>query len=61
MVRGSRRVQVGDVVKKGQIIGLMGNTGRSFGAHLHFELHHGKWNPAKSNSIDPIGSGLIEW
>ena len=31
-------VQAGDTVEKGQIIGYVGNTGNSFGAHLHFEL-----------------------
>ena len=35
------RVRSGDNVEAGQIIGLAGNTGHSFGAHLHFEVRLG--------------------
>ncbi|UOY91971.1 SH3 domain-containing protein [Ectobacillus sp. JY-23] len=50
----SRSVKEGDTVKSGQILGYMGNTGNSFGQHLHFELHKGEWNISKTNAIDPL-------
>jgi murein DD-endopeptidase MepM/ murein hydrolase activator NlpD len=39
MQYGSSPLVVGDQVRVGDFIGLVGNTGTSYGAHLHFELH----------------------
>ncbi|MFT8323599.1 MAG: peptidoglycan DD-metalloendopeptidase family protein [Bacillus sp. (in: firmicutes)] len=50
----SRSVQAGESVSKGQQVGIMGNTGQSFGQHLHFEMHKGEWNASKSNAINPL-------
>lgn len=41
-------VSVGDVVTKGQAIAVMGSTGRSTGAHVHYEvIRHGQ-------QVDPL-------
>ncbi|MGM0863363.1 MAG: peptidoglycan DD-metalloendopeptidase family protein [Bacillota bacterium] len=50
----SRKVREGYYVKQGQPLGIMGNTGYSFGQHLHFELHKGRWDIHKTKAVDPL-------
>ena len=44
---GSLKVKVGDKVKRGQVVGLVGNTGNSTEPHLHFHV---------SDANSPLGS-----
>lgn len=41
-------IKVGSKVKAGSKIGEMGNTGRSFGSHLHYQIEDSEGNP-----VDP--------
>lgn len=48
LTHGSRVVEAGDWVEAGDPIGLVGNTGRSFGPHLHLEVRIG------GVAVDPL-------
>ena len=41
-------VKKGDTISRGQTIGLVGNTGRSTGSHLHYEIIH------NNKTLDPL-------
>lgn len=41
-------VKQGDTVARGQLIGLVGNSGRSTGSHLHYEIKY------RDKLIDPV-------
>jgi murein DD-endopeptidase MepM/ murein hydrolase activator NlpD len=55
---GSPRVKVGDRVRRGQVLGLVGNSGNSTEPHLHFHLSDGN-SPLGSEGV-PYGYETFE-
>jgi murein DD-endopeptidase MepM/ murein hydrolase activator NlpD len=53
----SIRVKVGDVIKKGTVIGQIGNSGKSSGAHLHFQISKFKV-PYKESGNSFLSEGI---
>jgi murein DD-endopeptidase MepM/ murein hydrolase activator NlpD len=50
----SRAVSEGQSVSRGQQLGMMGDTGRSYGQHLHFEIYEGEWTTDHRNAVNPL-------
>ncbi len=44
-------VTVGQTVKRGDMVGMMGSTGRSTGTHLHFEIRTSKGNSDPASAL----------
>jgi hypothetical protein len=42
------KARVGEMVKRGEVIGYVGSSGKSTGAHCHYEVH------IKGQPVDPI-------
>lgn len=46
-------VKVGDYVKQGDVIGRIGNSGNSYGAHVHFEIRVPGSDREYTDCVDP--------
>jgi murein DD-endopeptidase MepM/ murein hydrolase activator NlpD len=47
------RLKVGQKVGAGSVVGRVGQTGRAYGCHLHFEFWQGRWQMG-GRPIDPL-------
>lgn len=54
----SVRVQKNQQVRRGEQIGVEGDTGRSFGNHLHFEIRQSNQLWGFGGTIDPVSVGI---
>ncbi len=60
---GSLRVKLGDKVRRGQVLGLVGNSGNSTEPHLHFHIENGssplgaEGLPYSLASFEVVGNG----
>ncbi|QJI52465.1 endolysin [Psychrobacillus phage Perkons] len=51
----SIKVKLGQVVKRSQLLGIKGSSGKSSGKHLHFEIHTGNSRLySEATAVDPL-------
>ena len=53
-LRDASLVDQGDHVYTGQPIGFVGDTGRAFGCHLHFEIWKSPGWYSGGSAVDPL-------
>ena len=57
-------VKTGDIVTRGQVVGYLGDSGKTTGPHLHYEVLYQKDKKSKEINLDPkyfyCGSGGID-
>ncbi len=58
MIPGSIRVRPGDRVQRGQVLGLLGNSGNSSQPHLHFHMMDGP-HPVKLRGVPFLLNGFL--
>lgn len=56
-----RKVRPGDHVEAGEVVGLGGNTGRSYGSHLHFEIRYMGDAIDPNLIVDPAKHSIRDW
>jgi LysM repeat protein len=56
-----RKVRPGDHIEAGEILGLGGNTGRSYGSHLHFEIRYMGDAIDPNLIVDPSKQTIRDW
>ncbi|NJN61201.1 MAG: peptidoglycan DD-metalloendopeptidase family protein [Coleofasciculaceae cyanobacterium RL_1_1] len=54
------RVEVGDSIKRGDVIGALGNTGRSTGPHLHYEVRLDGQPINPQNFLEPNSTPIAD-
>lgn len=58
-MKDKSKLKVGSAINKGDAVGTMGNTGNSFGAHLHIEVQNSKTWAYNKNLLNP--NSYIDW